>query len=100
VLSTSDVNAMLTFEAQRDFLGCGDTACAANIGNSLGVDAIVTSRLGMLGGTRQLTLALILVGTGEVLVRAVARTQSGVEAFLPVLNGLMPQVLVGVRKEP
>lgn len=46
VIGRSDMNAVLGFEKQKDLMGCGDTACFAEIGGALGVDALVEVQLG------------------------------------------------------
>lgn len=45
VVGESDIGAMLSFERQKDLVGCEDTSCFAEIGGALGVDVILVTRV-------------------------------------------------------
>lgn len=56
VIGMREIGEMLSFEAQRQLLGCDDQSCIEEIGGALGVDEIVTGGIGRLGGTSMLTI--------------------------------------------
>ncbi|OGQ90350.1 MAG: hypothetical protein A2289_26390 [Deltaproteobacteria bacterium RIFOXYA12_FULL_58_15] len=67
VISTADINAMLSYEKQKDLVGCEEnTTCLAEIGGALGVDMLLGGSLGKLGDTYTLSLSLVDIKTGAV----------------------------------
>ncbi len=59
VISAADVNAMLGLERAKDVMGCGDTACAAEIAGALGVRYLVAGTVGRLGDDIVVSLKLL-----------------------------------------
>ena len=60
VISSDDIEAMLSLEQDKQMLGCdSDTACLAAIGGALGVDKLVVGQVGMLGSSYLISLKLI-----------------------------------------
>jgi hypothetical protein len=60
-----DVQAMLDIERKKDLIGCGTTACMAEIAGALGTDMVLHGELGILG--KRYNVNLTLVGsTGRV----------------------------------
>src|SRR4051794_12620642 len=52
VISSADIEAMLSYERKRDLLSCEDnTSCLAEIGGALGADLMVSGSAGKLGNT-------------------------------------------------
>lgn len=81
VISTTDIQAMLSFERQKALLGCNDdTSCLAEIGGALGVDLLVSGTLAKLGDTYNLTLTVLDIRTAEVKQRF--QGQAGGDAAL------------------
>ena len=58
-IGKTDIEALLGFEDQKDLLGCDDASCMANIGGALGVDKLVSIKIGNLGGEWVVTAKLI-----------------------------------------
>jgi hypothetical protein len=79
VVSGEEVRSMLGFEAQRQALGCeGDSGCLAEIAGALGVDEVLTGRVGKLGRTFVLELRRIDIKKAKV-VASVTSTVTGAE---------------------
>jgi hypothetical protein len=67
VISTADINAMLSFEKQKELVGCEDkVACLIEIGGALGTDLLVAGTVGKLGSTFNVSLTLIDTRTNNV----------------------------------
>ncbi|MBI5511040.1 MAG: PEGA domain-containing protein [Deltaproteobacteria bacterium] len=67
VISSADINAMLSYEKQKDLVGCqDDTSCLAEIGGALGADLMVSGALGKLGDGLNLSLSLVDIKRAEV----------------------------------
>ena len=49
VISSSDIEAMLNVEQQKDAFGCDDVTCAAEIGGALGAQYLITGSVSRLG---------------------------------------------------
>jgi len=47
----NEINEMLSFEQQRQLMGCEESSCLAEIGGALGVDQLLSGSLSVLGGT-------------------------------------------------
>ncbi len=73
VLGPADLSALLGVEQMKDALGCGDVACAAEIGGALGAPYLVAGQLGKLGDQAVLSLRLMDTKAPAVLERASAR---------------------------
>ena len=93
IVGASDIEAMIGFENQKELLGCDDMACYAEIGGSLGVDAILSIRVGRLGGTYRATASLIDIRHSRPLVRASAKTTGPVEELLALVEAVVSEVL-------
>ncbi len=56
VLSRSEIRSMVSFEAEKQLLGCGDESCLAELGGALGVEFLITGSVSMLGESTLLSL--------------------------------------------
>jgi hypothetical protein len=83
VITAGDIESMLDFERQRDLLTCDD-GCVAEIGGALGVDRIVRTHIGRLGGSFVLDMALINTVAGRAEAR-IYETTAGHEDELIAL---------------
>lgn len=99
VISSRDVRAMLSFEAQRQIMGCSDEACLAEIGGALGADRIVVSNLAAVGDRFVLTLKLIDLADARTERRAYEAIEGGEAAVLEAAPRLVAQLL-GVPAAP
>lgn len=70
VLTSEDITAVLGLERQKQFLGCSDTSCTAELAGALGVDAIIVSRMGRVGTQQTVISKVLLAKSGEVLAEA------------------------------
>jgi len=96
VIGSSDISAMLGFEKEKELLGCeDDITCIAEIGGALGVDLLLVSEIGRVGGTYVLTLKLIDTQTGAVLKRgykSVPNADALIGAVKPALAVVVPLI--------
>ncbi|MGC4117284.1 MAG: hypothetical protein QM765_22530 [Myxococcales bacterium] len=76
VVAGSDLQALLGFEKQKALLGCSDNSCLAEIGGALGVDYLLTSEVGEVGGRWLLSLALLDVKRGAAVARLTKKAKS------------------------
>lgn len=77
VIGSSDVEAMLGFEKQKDLLGCEENiSCLAEIGGALGVEKIVSGRMGKVGALLLLNLGLINIADARPENRVTKRHRS------------------------
>ncbi|MBI3184264.1 MAG: hypothetical protein HYZ28_19195 [Myxococcales bacterium] len=82
-ISSSDIQAVLSFERQRQLLGCSDSGCLAEIGGAIGADKLVSGTLGKLGTTMVFTVQLFDAKKGVAEKRFTTEIQSASEeAFL------------------
>jgi hypothetical protein len=80
VLGMSEVQAMLSHEANRQLVGCqSDESCMAEIAGALGVDALVAGSLGRVGDTH-------LINAKRIEVRK-ARVANASARSMPVADG-------------
>ncbi len=83
VVSTRDIQAMLTYERQRQLVGCSDSTCLSEIGDVLGVDRILNASLGKVGETLVFGAQLFNPSKAQVDKRYSSQAQgSGEEALL------------------
>ena len=57
VISADEMNAMLGLEKMKEVVGCDDVSCAAEIGGALGVDYMVSGKVGRLGSKLLINLS-------------------------------------------
>lgn len=69
VLSSTDIETMLGQIAQKQMVGCDDTACLVEIGNAMGASHMISSSLGKLGDKHVITTKLLDVQNARVLHR-------------------------------
>ena len=91
-LGSDDINAMLGFEQLKDAVACDAASCMTEIGGALGVDYLVSGKVGTLGSAKLLTLKLIDVRQARVLARTNGQSES--EANLPELANRLVADLV------
>ncbi len=97
VISSSEIQAMLGLEKQRAMMGCTDAACLAEIGGALGVDELLSGRLGRVGKTYVLEIRRTDVKKARV-VGSAARTVRGDEdALLGAIQSSLDELYPGTR---
>lgn len=66
VTTPAQIAAVVGIERQKQLLGCGESQCAAELANALGVDAILLGAVAKLGTVIQLDTKLIGASDGKV----------------------------------
>jgi hypothetical protein len=76
VISGADLQALVGLEVQKQLAGCSDGSCLAQVGGALGVDYLLASEIGEVGGRWLLTTTLLDVARSTALARVtkVAKT--------------------------
>lgn len=66
VVTPQEVAAVIGLERQKQLLGCaqGSESCMAELGDALGVDALITGDLGKIGDSYQLNVKVVSQGGG------------------------------------
>jgi hypothetical protein len=77
LIASEDLRNLVGFQAQRERLGCQDTACLAEIGGALGVDELVVGSLAKLGTSYILDVRLIDARRAKVIAEANERLKNG-----------------------
>ncbi len=69
VVTSSEIQAVLGLERQKQLLGCSDnsTSCLAEITNALGADGLITGSLARVGDDFQVNLKVVSSGDGRTL---------------------------------
>lgn len=71
VLSRADVRGVLSFEAEKQLLGCSsDSSCLAELAGALGADLLVTGSVSKIGGSTLLSLRMTDLKSLKVMRRA------------------------------
>jgi len=81
VTTKDDVRRMITFEQQKQLLGCESAACegTGNVGELLGVSRLVTSSLAAAGGRFAVSVTVLDARTGQAIGRRVGEVPSAAE---------------------
>lgn len=70
VIGQDDINSLLSFDKQKQSLGCDDASCFAELGGALGVEKLLVVKIASLGESWALTAKLIqIAGAPRVLAR-------------------------------
>jgi hypothetical protein len=103
IVSQADVRALLALEANKQALGCTDTACMTEIAGSLGAELMISGELSLLGTTWVASLTLVRVAGAEVVRRASGQARGdedvAAEALQTAVHNLfkggLPEELLG-----
>jgi TolB-like protein len=98
VLSKDDIRRVLSFEQERQLLGCADEQCVVNLGAALGADWIVTGNLGKLGEKFLISVRVVDLKAGKALAAA-DRTVNTIEELAETAKDLIHKVLTGTERE-
>jgi len=69
VVSSAEIASMLSFEKQKQLMGCTEGSCLAEIGGALGVDYLLSSQVGTIGSRFHLALSLADVRKATIVAR-------------------------------
>jgi len=92
VLSRTEIRSILSFEAEKQLLGCDDESCLAELAGALGVDFLISGSLGKVGDSTVLTLRNINLRTLTV-ERRLTDTFAGEGEDLVLFAGWMARRL-------
>ncbi|NOZ87810.1 MAG: hypothetical protein GXP49_16425 [Deltaproteobacteria bacterium] len=81
VVTRSDIESMLGLEKAKEFIGCDDASCLAEIGGVLGVQYLVTGNVALFGGVYAINLKIIDIKHAKV-KNSIFRKVTGGEAAL------------------
>ena len=103
VISQADVRALLELEANKQMLGCSDTACMTEIAGSLGAELLIAPSVARIGRTYVASLVLIDVDSAKVVRRGQGRAKGSMDmateamatAVHNLFQGGLPSNLVG-----
>jgi len=76
VTTSSEIQAVLGLERQRQLVGCEEAQCVGDLGALLGVEGLITGAIAKVGGTYQLNIKVIDGKTGAGLSAASLTTTS------------------------
>ena len=82
LITSSDIQAMLSLEEQKMALACEDQAsCIAEIGGALGVDELIRASLSRLGSKLIVSMTRIHVQSASVLKRATIKIENNEDLY-------------------
>jgi hypothetical protein len=104
VISQDDVKALLELEANKQQLGCTDTACMTQIAGSLGAELMTTAIITRLSGNWIVSMSLIGVSTAKVVRRSTGKASgdeaSAEQAITSAVSDLFKEGLPSEAKGP
>ncbi len=77
VISQADITAMLSFQRQRQMLGCTDEGCLAEIGGALGADWVVSAEAARVGTRDHVSIVVIDPKKAAVAARNAGFSEAG-----------------------
>ena len=78
VLSRNEIRAVLSYEAEKQLIGCTDDSCMAELGGALGVDYLIVGSVSKMGESTMLSLKQIDLATIKV-TRRFTDTSLGID---------------------
>ncbi len=97
VISTADINAMLTREKIRDAMGCDDVECAAEIGGALGVKYLLTGSVAKLGSKVIVTLHLLDTDSQSSAARSKASVNDDEDLYQQAIEFAVKDLVAAAR---
>lgn len=76
VLSREEIRSVLSFEAEKQLLGCADDSCMTELGGALGVDFLVVGSISKVGDSTLVSIKKIDLSSLKVL-RRITDTSAG-----------------------
>jgi TolB-like protein len=95
VIGQSDIEALISFERQKELVGCDDVKCFAEIGGALGVGYLLSLRVTLSGNEWALAAKLIDTQAGRVLTRSSDFVPGSANDLLRAVPGLVDKLLSG-----
>ena len=96
VIGMSDIQAMIGFEKVQDLAGCATNSCMAEIGGALGVDYLVTGKLGAVGSYLILSMSVIDTRNARAVSRVTRKvSRDDMARVVDALPGAIQALLEG-----
>jgi TolB-like protein len=93
LLTPDEVQSLLAVERQRAVLGCGDSACAGQVGSALGADQLLAGSVARLGQSWLVHLKLLDTRSAGQVVQATRRLKDrGIDDVLDVLPAMVAEL--------
>jgi curli biogenesis system outer membrane secretion channel CsgG len=99
VVGRTDFDALLTLEAKKQAVGCGDSDCLVQIAGALGADLVGNASVGRLGENTMVSLKVMDVRKATVIARAQAMVKTKDE-LLNASNDLARQIVATLWPPP
>ncbi|NOZ86808.1 MAG: hypothetical protein GXP49_11155 [Deltaproteobacteria bacterium] len=96
VITKDDIKAMLGLEKAKEFLGCDDASCMADVGGALGVDKVISGNVAKFGTVYAVNLKLIDIHETRVKNSVFQKVPGGEQALLDCFSNLVHK-LMGTR---
>jgi len=93
VLFLEDIRSMLQSEGMESLLGCFTDSCISQIGNVLGIDAVIVGGLGQLGNNYLFTLKMIDVLRNNVTNRQSVRVTGDMSRILDEIPAMVGNIV-------
>jgi hypothetical protein len=101
VFPPAAITAVVGLDRQKQLLGCGESSCAAELANALGVDAILIGNVAKLGDVFQLDARLIGASDAKVVALFSRRLQSEsqlLDAMTEAAKAMAPQLATKLNR--
>jgi hypothetical protein len=95
VISSGEIKSMLGLEKTRQALGCEDEGCMAEIGGALGVDELISGKIGKVGRTIVIELRRTDVRASKTVSSAVRTVRGEEDAVITGLQEMAGELYPG-----
>lgn len=95
VVSSAEIRSMLGLEKTKQALGCNDDSCMAEIGGALGVDEMISGKLGKVGRTLVIELRRTDVRASRTISSSVRTVRGEEDAVLQGLQEMAGELYPG-----
>jgi hypothetical protein len=99
VISSAEIRSMLGLEKSKQALGCEDDSCMAEIGGALGVDELISGKIGKVGRTIVIELRRNDVRASKTLTSSVRTVRGEEDAVLTGLQEMAGELYPGTRSD-
>jgi len=100
VVTRSDIQSMLGLERAKEFIGCDDASCLAEIGGALGVSLLVTGNVAVFGNVFAVNLKIIDIKKARVKNSIFEKVPGGEAALLDAIPHAVHKLLAEKSAPP
>lgn len=97
VVTTQELEKLMTVEKDRQLLGCLDASCLAEVADAMGTERIIFGEVGKIGATYLMTLSLFDSLAARATERVVIKAQA-IDGFVTQLPGALRELTAALRK--